>query len=88
MTTLRTAAQLCEHGLVPPERRQAIEKVAARYAVALPESLAGLINKNDPDDPIARQFVPDAAELDHRPQELMKKAVGSGGRYRHQHVFW
>jgi lysine 2,3-aminomutase len=71
MTTLRTAAQLCEHGLVPPERRQAIEKVAARYAVALPESLAGLINKNDPDDPIARQFVPDAAELDHRPQELM-----------------
>jgi len=71
MTTLRTATQLCEHGLVPPARRQAIEKVAARYAVALPESLASLIDKNDPDDPIARQFVPDVAELDHRPEELM-----------------
>ena len=70
MTTLRTAAQLCEHGLVPPERRHVIEKVAARYAVALPGELAALIDRNDADDPIARQFVPDAAELDHRPEEL------------------
>jgi len=71
MTTFRTATQLCEHGYVAPERRQAIEKVATRYAVALPESLAGLIDGNDPDDPIARQFVPDVAELDHRPEELV-----------------
>jgi len=70
MTTLRTAAQLCEHGFVPPEGRQAIERVAARYAVALPAAVGGLIDKNDPDDPIARQFIPDAAELDHRPEEL------------------
>jgi lysine 2,3-aminomutase len=71
MTTLRTAAQLCEHGLVPSEQRQAIEKVVARYAVALPGALAGRIDKTDPDDPIARQFVPDVAELDHRPEELV-----------------
>src|SRR4249919_806765 len=70
MTTLRTAAQLCEHGYVPPERQQAIEKVTARYAVALPKSLASLIDRNDPDDPIARQFIPNAAELDHKPEEL------------------
>ena len=55
MTTLRTAAQLCEHGYVPPGHRQKIEKVTARYAVALPESLAALIDRNDPADPIARQ---------------------------------
>jgi lysine 2,3-aminomutase len=36
----------------------------------LPESLADLIDKNDPRDPIARQFIPDAAELDHKPEEL------------------
>jgi lysine 2,3-aminomutase len=30
-----------------------------------------LIDRNDPADPIARQFVPDAAELDHRPEELV-----------------
>jgi lysine 2,3-aminomutase len=70
MTTLRTAAQLCEHGYVPPGHRQKIEKVTARYAVALPESLAALIDRNDPADPIARQFIPDAAELDHKPEEL------------------
>jgi len=70
MTTLRMVAQLCEHGFVPHERRQEIERVAARYAVAVPEQMAGLIDRNDPDDPIARQFVPDVAELDHRAEEL------------------
>jgi lysine 2,3-aminomutase len=70
MTTLRTPAQLCEHGLAPPEQRAALDAVAARYAVALPPALADLIDRNDPHDPIARQFVPDAAELDVQPQEL------------------
>ena len=69
MTTLRTPAQLCEQGLIPPERRAELEKVAARYAVALPPALAGLIDGKDPHDPIARQFVPDAAELERRPEE-------------------
>jgi lysine 2,3-aminomutase len=32
--------------------------------------LAELIDPSDPHDPIARQFVPDAAELDVQPQEL------------------
>ncbi|HEX5516851.1 MAG TPA: lysine-2,3-aminomutase-like protein, partial [Pseudolabrys sp.] len=71
MTTLRTAAQLCEHGYVRSERRQAIAEVTARYAVALPVSLADLIDRSDPNDPIARQFVPDSAELDHRAEELV-----------------
>ena len=44
--------------------------MAARYAVALPQALAELIDPHDPHDPIARQFVPDAAELDVQPQEL------------------
>ena len=70
MKTLRTPAQFCEAGLVAPERRPDVEAVAARYAVALPPDLAALIDRNDPHDPIARQFVPDAAELDTRPEEL------------------
>jgi lysine 2,3-aminomutase len=69
-STLRTAAQICDHGLAPPERRAALEAVAARYAVALPPALASLIDSDDRCDPIARQFVPDAAELEHRPEEL------------------
>ena len=70
MRTLRTPSQLCDHGLSPPKQRAALEAVAARYAVALPPALADLIDPNDPHDPIARQFVPDAAELDVQPQEL------------------
>jgi len=70
MKTLRTPAQLCDHGLAPPEQGAALDAVAARYAVALPPALADLIDPNDPHDPIACQFVPDAAELDVRPQEL------------------
>ena len=42
--------------------------VAARYAVAITPAIAALIDRNDPDDPIARQFVPDAAELDAQPR--------------------
>jgi lysine 2,3-aminomutase len=70
MPTFRTAQQICDHGFAPNEQLPALEAVAARYAVALPPALADLIDPNDPHDPIARQFVPDAAELDHRPQEL------------------
>jgi lysine 2,3-aminomutase len=68
--TLRTPAQFCDAGFVPQGRRGALEKVAARYAVALPPTLAALIDRNDPRDPIARQFVPDAAELAHSAEEL------------------
>ncbi len=70
MKTLRIPAQFYDAGLIAPERRQDLEAVAARYAVALPSDLAALIDRNDPHDPIARQFVPNAAELDTRPEEL------------------
>ena len=69
MSTLRTAAQICDHGLAPPEQRAAIDAVAARYAIALPQTLADLIDRDNPYDPIARQFVPTAAELDRAPEE-------------------
>lgn len=70
MTTLRTPTQLCERGLISSDQRAALEAVASRYAVALPPALTELIDRSDPADPIARQFVPDTAELDHRPEEL------------------
>ncbi len=70
MPTIRTAKQVCDHGFAPPDQRAALDAVAARYAIALPPTLADLIDRNDPHDPIARQFVPREAELDHQPQEL------------------
>jgi lysine 2,3-aminomutase len=68
--TLRNAAQLCDYGLIVPDQHAAVEQVAARYAVALPPALAALIDPADANDPIARQFVPDAAELARQPEEL------------------
>jgi lysine 2,3-aminomutase len=68
--TLRSAGEIADEGFVTPQERAVLEKVAARYAVALPPALAALIDRDDPNDPIARQFVPDAAELETRPEEL------------------
>ena len=44
-------------------QRASIEDVAERYAVAITPSLAELIDTADANDPIARQFIPDPAEL-------------------------
>jgi lysine 2,3-aminomutase len=69
MKTLRAPEQFIQAGLIPPKRLPALKAVAARYALALPPALADLIDRDDPSDPIARQFVPDAAELARRPEE-------------------
>jgi lysine 2,3-aminomutase len=68
--TLRRSSDLIDAGLVPEHKRTSIEAVAARYAVAITPSLAELIDTADVDDPIARQFVPDPAELATEPGEL------------------
>jgi lysine 2,3-aminomutase len=67
--TLRTTDDLIAAGLAGAEQSAALEAVAARYAVAVPPALARLIDPADPNDPIARQFVPDAAELAVQPGE-------------------
>jgi len=67
--TLRDPAELVAEGLAPAAALPALERVAARYAVAITPDLAELIDTTDPEDPIARQFVPTAAELDVQPGE-------------------
>jgi lysine 2,3-aminomutase len=61
--TLREPTELVARGLVPVADLPDLEKVAARYAVAVTPDMAALIDPDDPSDPIARQFIPDAAEL-------------------------
>jgi lysine 2,3-aminomutase len=67
--TLRRLTELADAGLVTHDRLAVLEPVAARYAVAVTPAMADLIDAADPDDPISRQFVPTAAELDLRPEE-------------------
>lgn len=61
--TLRTPAEVAAHGLTTVEKLPELEKVAARYAVAITPDVAALIDPSDPHDPIARQYVPSANEL-------------------------
>jgi lysine 2,3-aminomutase len=67
--SLRDPIELIEAGLVPSGGRAELEAVAARYAVAITPAMAELISPADPADPIARQFVPHAAELMAQPDE-------------------
>jgi lysine 2,3-aminomutase len=47
-----------------------VEDVARRYAVAVSPHLLSLVDTADLADPIARQFLPDSAELNTLPEEL------------------
>jgi lysine 2,3-aminomutase len=67
--TLRSAAQLQESGLIPAGPVAELEKVAARYAIALTPAMAALIDPADANDPVARQFIPDVAEMHTTPEE-------------------
>jgi lysine 2,3-aminomutase len=66
--TLRRATELVAAGLVPAARQAEIAAVAERFAVAITPEMAALIDGGDA-DPIARQFVPSAAELTTTPEE-------------------
>ncbi|MBM3606865.1 MAG: lysine-2,3-aminomutase-like protein [Alphaproteobacteria bacterium] len=61
--TLRSARELAEAGLMSAQQAQEAGGVEARYAVAVTDHVAKLINPADPRDPLARQYLPDAAEL-------------------------
>ncbi len=67
---IRTPQELVDAGLAAPERLGELEAVAERYAIAISPAMAELVDRDDPNDPIARQFVPSGAELTTKPEEL------------------
>jgi lysine 2,3-aminomutase len=68
--TLRSPRDLVEAGLAPDDALAGLERVAARYAIAITPEMAALIDPADPTDPIARQFIPHERELTTQPEEL------------------
>ena len=69
MSVLRNPADLLAAGLVAADQVDVLTEVAERYTVAISPAMAELIDPADPNDPIALQFVPDAAELITLPEE-------------------
>ncbi len=65
--TLRDIGALVEAGLLVDDA--ALSRVAGRYAVAVTPAIAALIDRADINDPLARQFLPDARELDSASNE-------------------
>jgi len=67
--SLRSVSALAAAGLIPEGQAAGLHAVAARYAVAITPNMVRIIDTGKPDDPIARQFVPTAAELITTPDE-------------------
>jgi lysine 2,3-aminomutase len=67
--TLRQPAELVAHGLAPAADLHDLERIAARYAIAVTPEIAALIDADDPNDPIARQYLPSPDELVAQPGE-------------------
>jgi lysine 2,3-aminomutase len=65
--TLRSPASLIAAGLLPAEQTEAASRVAARYAIAVPETFASLIT--DASDPIGLQVLPHESELQNASHE-------------------
>ncbi|MDO9707769.1 lysine-2,3-aminomutase-like protein [Paracraurococcus lichenis] len=68
--TLKTARALQAAGLLPETAVPGAEAVAQRYSISVTPAVAALIDPADPADPIARQYLPDPAELVTAPHEL------------------
>ncbi|MBR9973489.1 lysine-2,3-aminomutase-like protein [Magnetospirillum sulfuroxidans] len=68
--SLRRVDDLIEAGLATQEQRPALEALAHCSVIAITPAVVELINGADPADPIARQYVPNAAELQVAAEEL------------------
>ncbi len=67
---LTSVDDLIAAGLLPEAERAVLSDVGRHYAVAITPAIAELIAPDDAHDPIARQFVPSARELQTHPAEL------------------
>ena len=63
------ADHLIAGDFVPAGRAAELHRVAEKFAVAITEDMAALIDPTDPGDPIAAQFVPNVAELESAPDD-------------------
>jgi len=75
--TIRSAQQLADKGLLDRSQITEIDKVASRYSIAITHGVAKLIDPLDPNDPIARQFIPSLGELESTDTELLDP-IGDG----------
>ncbi|MFN3202208.1 MAG: KamA family radical SAM protein [Bradymonadia bacterium] len=67
--SVREIQPLIDDGLIDPAQGAELARVTARYRMQVSAYYLGLVDWNDPDCPIRKQAIPDAAELLERPME-------------------
>ncbi|MCX8500132.1 MAG: lysine-2,3-aminomutase-like protein [Alphaproteobacteria bacterium] len=69
--TIRTLDELVDRGLILASERNSLVRVAEQFAVSISPGVASLLEQTPPElrasDPIARQYVPRASEIDPDP---------------------
>ena len=86
---IRYVADVSKLEQVPPEMRETMKQVAERYAFRANDYYLGLIDWNDPNDPIRRLVVPDPREmvdwgrLDASNEQAVTVARGVQHKYPH-----
>lgn len=73
--TIRTLDALLAEGFIKDEDLNELQPVVEEFSLAIPPLMQKLIDKNNPNDPIAYQFVPSIKELEVEPKEL-KDPIG------------
>lgn len=66
---LKSVQDLADAGLIAGGDATGLDRLAQHYAISITPAIAALIDRTDPHDPMARQFVPDMAELTVTPEE-------------------
>ena len=68
-SALTTVEGLHEAALIDSDQAIRLQPVADRYAISLTPTVVALIDRSDPADPIARQYLPTTSELLRMPEE-------------------
>jgi lysine 2,3-aminomutase len=61
--TLRKVSEIISHQLASPDSLNELEKVANQFSIAITPDMYHAIDKNNPEDPIKKQFIPSSEEL-------------------------
>ncbi|MBX3709277.1 MAG: lysine-2,3-aminomutase-like protein [Gammaproteobacteria bacterium] len=67
--SIRTLSSLTQNDLVKKSDLSTLQKVVENFSISITDQMHQLIDKSDPDDPIAKQFVPHIKELNISPIE-------------------
>src|SRR5690349_10206423 len=68
--TLRTLQELAEKNIIVDKDITSLEPIIENFSLAITQLMAARIDKNNPDDPIKKQFIPSVLESEIKKGEM------------------